>query len=123
MTVVNEKVQTSSRPLWVQEMRQFLNAKPSGEAPLRQVAEHGMRFVPPGPAWREGTAKRKTDARYRGADDEVSGLENERVIRNGSKRIVLRALYHETKVGRMTKFERDGRKWIRLDQSEKQILT
>jgi hypothetical protein len=72
-----------------------------------------MRFVPPGPAWREGTAKRKTDARYRGSPDDVKPLENDRVIRTGSKRIVLKALYHEVKLGRVERFEKDGRTWLR----------
>jgi hypothetical protein len=77
-----------------------------------------MRFVPPGPAWREGTAKRKTDARYRGAPDEVRDMENLRVIRTGSKRIVLKAIYHECKTGRLEKFEREGRPWIRRSTQE-----
>ena len=104
------------RPLWIEEIYDYLSKKPNEEAPLRLVSEHGMRFVPPGPAWREGMAKRKTDATYRGASDEVRPLENIRVIRTGSKRIVLKAIYYECKAGRLTKFEREGRTWLRLDR-------
>jgi hypothetical protein len=104
----------SERPIWVHEMHKFLRDKPGMEAPQRLVKEHGMRFVPPGPAWREGTAKRKTDARYRGGDEAVPALENLRVVRNGSARIVLKALWYEVnKAGTMEKFERDGRTWLR----------
>jgi hypothetical protein len=105
----------ADRPIWVQEMHHFLNKRPGKEAPLRLVKEHGMGFVPPGPAWREGDAKRKTDARYRGAGDDVPKLENLRVVRNGSARIVLKAIWYEVNKARtMEKFERGGRLWLRL---------
>ena len=103
-----------TRPLWVEEIYAFLQDREGQAAPLRQVAEHAMTFVPPGPAWREGMAKRKTDARYRGSLDEVSELENLRVVRNGQKRIVLKAIHYERKVGRLEKFDRDGRDWLRI---------
>jgi len=96
-------------------MFKFLRAKPGHEAPLRVVVEHGMRFVPAGPASREGTLKRKRDANYRGSSDELNVLENQRVVRNGARRFVLKALHYESNVsGRMEKFERDGRRWVRL---------
>jgi hypothetical protein len=108
------KKRLDERPAWVQEMHNFLRLQPAMEAPQRLVKEHGMRFVPPGPAWREGTEKRKTDARYRGATEEVSKLENLRVVRNGSARIVLKAIWYEVnKAKTMEKFERDGRTWLR----------
>jgi hypothetical protein len=111
------KKQGRERPLWIEEICEYLSKKPNEEAPLRLVSEHGMRFVPPGPAWREGMAKRKTDAVYRGASsEEVRSLENIRVIRTGSKRIVLKAIYYECKAGRLAKFEREGRTWVRLDR-------
>lgn len=102
----------STRPRWVDAMYEFLGER-HGEAPLRQVAEHAAGLVPPGPAWREGMAKRKTDARYRGADEEVNELENLRVIRTGAKRVVLKSIYYERKSGRLMRFERDGRPWLR----------
>jgi hypothetical protein len=106
---------TNSRPRWVEAIYEFLGEREDQAAPLRQVAEHAMEFVPPGPAWREGMAKRKTDARYRGSpDEELSELENLRVVRNGQKRIILKHIYHERKVGRLEKFERNGRPWLRV---------
>lgn len=103
----------ANRPAWVEAAYEFLRES-GGAAPLRQVAEVGAALVPPGPAWREGTAKRRTDARYRGVGDELTELENLRVIRNGQKRIVLKSLYYERKAGRMERFEQDGRPWLRL---------
>jgi hypothetical protein len=103
-----------TRPRWVDAIYEFLADREDQTAPLRQVAEHAMTFVPPGPAWREGTAKRKTDARYRGGSEDLSEMENLRVIRNGQKRIVLKAIYHERKVGRLERFQRDGRDWLRV---------
>ena len=104
-----------TRPRWVEEIYEFLQDREDQAAPLRQVAEHAMTFVPPGPAWREGMAKRKTDARYRGSlEEEVSDLENLRVVRNGQKRIILKHIYHERRVGRLEKFQRDGRDWLRI---------
>jgi hypothetical protein len=106
---------TNTRPRWVEAIYEFLGERQDQAAPLRQVAEHAMTFVPPGPAWREGTAKRKTDARYRGSsDEELNELENLRVVRNGQKRIILKHIYHERKVGRLEKFQRDGRDWLRV---------
>src|SRR5437762_460044 len=102
-----------SRPRWVEAIYDFLAEREDQAAPLRQVAEHAMSFVPHGPAWREGMAKRKTDARYRGSSEDVNELENLRVVRNGQKRIILKHIYHERKVGRLEKFERDGRPWLR----------
>jgi hypothetical protein len=106
---------TNTRPRWVEAMYGFLEECEEQAAPLRQVAEHAMTFVPPGPAWREGMAKRKTDARYRGAPvEELNELDNLRVVRNGQKRIILKHIYHERKVGRLEKFERGGRDWLRM---------
>ena len=105
----------SQRPVYVEEMFKFLRARPAHEAPFTLVVEHGMRFVPAGPASREGTAKRRRDAHYRGSGEELSSLENQRVVRGGSRRFVLKALHYEANVsGRMEKFERDGRRWVRL---------
>jgi hypothetical protein len=60
-------------------------------------------------------AKRRTDARYRGsAEDDLDEATNRQLVRAGSKRIVLKALHHETKIGRMRKFDEDGRTWIGL---------
>jgi hypothetical protein len=106
-------VTMSTRPRWVEAIYEFLADCEDQAAPLRQVAEHAMTFVPPGPAWREGMAKRKTDARYRGSSEELSELENLRVVRNGQKRIILKHIYHERRVGRLEKFERGGRSWLR----------
>jgi hypothetical protein len=105
---------TNTRPRWVDAIYEFLADREDQTAPLRQVAEHAMTFVPPGPAWREGMAKRKADARYRGSLEELSELENLQVVRNGQKRIILKHIYHERKVGRLEKFERDGRDWLRV---------
>jgi hypothetical protein len=107
---------TKVRPRWVDAIYEFLADCEDQAAPLRQVAEHAMKFVPPGPASREGMAKRKTDARYRGSSKELSELENRRVVRNGQKRIILKHVYHERKVGRLEKFERDGRDWLRVKE-------
>jgi hypothetical protein len=41
-----------------------------------------------------------------------------RVIRTGSKRIVLKAIHYECRTGRFIKFERDGRVWVRLGAGE-----
>jgi hypothetical protein len=100
-------------------MYDYLAKRPDGAAPLRQLTEYAMGFVPAGPAWREGAAKRLTDARYRGAEGEPSVNERHRLVRTGSKRIVLKALHYEAKVGRLQKFEHDGRIWVRLAQEEK----
>lgn len=101
-------------PAWVTAAYEYLEGR-GGAAPLRLVAEFAMGRVPPGPAWREGQAKRKTDARYRGAEEtRVPDLEKLNVIRNGSKRIVLKSLYYERKAGRLEKFESDGRDWLRI---------
>jgi hypothetical protein len=105
---------TNTRPRWVEAIYEFLADREDQTAPLRQVAEHAMTFVPPGPAWREGMAKRKTDARYRGSSEKLNELENLRVVRNGQKRIILKHIYHERKVGRLEKFARDGRDWLRV---------
>jgi hypothetical protein len=102
----------SVRPRWVEALYEFL-ADRSGEAPFRQVAEHAAGFVPPGPAWREGTAKRQTDARYRRSGADLAELENLQVVRTGAKRIVLKSIYYERKAGRLVKFDRDGRPWLR----------
>jgi hypothetical protein len=105
----------SQRPVYVEEMFKFLRGRPGQEAPMRLVVEHGMRFVPAGPASREGTAKRRRDAHYRGSGDELAALENQRVVRVGSRRFVLKALHYEANVsGRMKKFQRDGRRWVKL---------
>ena len=103
-----------TRPRWVEAIYEFLADREDQAAPLRQVAEHAMTFVPPGPAWREGMAKRKTDARYRGSSDDVNQLENLRVVRTGQKHIILKAIYYERKVGRLEKFQRNGRDWLRV---------
>ena len=62
LTATDEQVSATPakvvQPAWVRAMHEFLNERPAREAPQRQVAEHGMKFVPPGPAWREGTEKR-----------------------------------------------------------------
>jgi hypothetical protein len=103
-----------SKPKWVEAIYDFLEEREDQAAPLRQVAEYAMAFVPPGPASREGAAKRKTDARYRGALDEPGEIENLRLVRTGQKRIILKHIYHERRVGRLEKFERDGRPWLRI---------
>jgi hypothetical protein len=106
---------TRKRPAWVIAVYEFLERRPEREAPQRLVAEHAMGLVPPGPAWREGQAKRVTDAKYRGAPPEdLPELERLAVIRNGAKRIVLKSLYHERKLGRIERFDRDGRPWLRI---------
>ena len=100
------------RPAWVDAIYEFLATR-GGAAPLRQVAEVAAARVPPGPAWREGNAKRKTDARYRGGMDELSKLNELSVIRTGQKRIVLKSIYYERKAGRLEKYDHDGRPWLR----------
>lgn len=102
----------AERPAWVEAVYEFLNAR-NGAAPLRQVAEVAAALVPPGPAWREGNAKRKTDARYRGSGDELPDLKELSVIRTGQKRIVLKSIYYERKAGRLEKFDHEGRPWLR----------
>lgn len=105
---------TTTPRRWVEAIYEFLREQEDQSAPLRQVAEHAGAFVPPGPAWREGMAKRRTDARYRGAsEDGLSELEKLRVVRNGQRRIILKHIHHERRVGRLEKFERDGRPWLR----------
>jgi hypothetical protein len=97
----------------VKAVYDFLDAR-HGAAPLRQVAEVAAALVPPGPAWREGNAKRKTDARYRGGpDDELPKLDDLSVIRAGQKRIVLKSIYYERKAGRLEKYDYEGRPWLR----------
>jgi hypothetical protein len=106
-----------ARPAWVDAVYEFLAAR-DGAAPLRQVAEVAAARVPPGPAWREGNAKRKTDARYRGGPEELSDLKELSVIRTGQKRIVLKSIYYERKAGRLERYEHEGRSWLRLLDSE-----
>lgn len=108
----------AGRPAWVEAVYEFLSAR-NGAAPLRQVAEVAAALVPPGPAWREGNAKRKTDARYRGGGDELPDLNELSVIRTGQKRIVLKSIYYERKAGRLEKFDHEGRSWLRLLESER----
>ena len=105
------------RPAWVDAIYEFLRER-NGSAPLRQVAEVAAARVPPGPAWREGNAKRKTDARYRGGIDEVPDLNELSVVRTGQKRIVLKSIYYERKAGRLQKYDEDGRPWLRILDSE-----
>jgi hypothetical protein len=108
----------AERAAWVNAVYDFLASR-NGAAPLRQVAEIAAALVPPGPAWREGNAKRKTDARYRGASDELPNLSELSVIRTGQKRIVLKSIYYERKAGRLEKFKREGRDWLRLMDSKR----
>jgi hypothetical protein len=108
----------AQRPAWVDAIYEFL-AERNGAAPLRQVAEVAAARVPPGPAWREGNAKRKTDARYRGDVEEVPDLNDLSVIRTGQKRIVLKSIYYERKAGRLQKYDEDGRPWLRILDSER----
>jgi hypothetical protein len=106
-----------SRASWVQAVYDFLEER-GGEAPLRQVAEVAAARVPPGPAWRVGNAKRKTDARYRNSSDEppaeLPTINDLSVIRTGQKKIVLRDIYYERRAGRLERYERDGRAWLRV---------
>jgi hypothetical protein len=102
------------RARWVDAIYEFLEKQPDGAAPLRVVAEHAMRFVPPGPAWREGEAKRQTDARYRGQDQALPDPDKLRVVRTGQKRIILKQIYAERKAGRLEKFVQSGRDWLRV---------
>jgi hypothetical protein len=106
-----------ARPAWVDAVYEFLASR-DGSAPLRQVAEVAAARVPPGPAWREGNAKRKTDARYRGGPEDLRDLNELSVIRTGQKRIVLKSIYYERKAGRLEKYEHEGRPWLRLLDSE-----
>lgn len=99
-------------PVWVDAIYAFLETR-NGCAPLRQVAEEAAARVPPGPAWREGRAKRQTDARYRGSED-LPDLGDLSVIRAGQKRIVLKSIYYERRAGRLEKLDRDGRPWLRV---------
>jgi len=109
---------TTSTRRCVDAIYEFLATKRGRSAPLRQVKEYAMGFVPPGPAWREGAAKRAADARYRGSDaSEVSELENLRVIRTGQARIVLRHIYQERRAGRLARFDKGGRPWLRVVQA------
>lgn len=108
----------AQRPAWVDAIYEFL-AERDGAAPLRQVAEVAAARVPPGPAWREGNAKRKTDARYRGGADEVPDLNELSVIRTGQKRIVLKSIYYERKAGRLQKYDENGRPWLRALDAER----
>jgi hypothetical protein len=103
----------ANRPAWVDAVYEFLAAR-DGAAPLRQVAEVAAALVPPGPAWREGNAKRQTDARYRGGAGELPDLKDLSVIRTGQKRIVLKSIYYERKAGRIERYDQDGRPWLRL---------
>lgn len=105
------------RAAWVDAVYEFLAAR-NGAAPLRQVAEVAAALVPPGPAWREGNAKRKTDARYRGGPDELPDLSDLSVIRTGQKRIVLKSIYYERQAGRLERYDQDGRPWLRLLDAE-----
>jgi hypothetical protein len=108
----------AERAAWVEAVYEFLNRR-DGAAPLRQVAETAAALVPPGPAWREGNAKRKTDARYRGGiGDELPDLNDLSVIRTGQKRIVLKSIYYERKAGRLEKYDLDGRSWLRVLESD-----
>ena len=108
----------TQRPAWVDAIYEFL-AERDGAAPLRQVAEVAAARVPPGPAWREGNAKRKTDSRYRGGAGDVPDLNELSVIRTGQKRIVLKSIYYERKAGRLQKYETDGRPWLRILDSDR----
>lgn len=107
----------AERAAWVDAIYEFL-ANRNGAAPLRQVAEAAAALVPPGPAWREGNAKRKTDARYRSGPDELPDLNELSVIRTGQKRIVLKSIYYERKAGRLEKYDHEGRPWLRMLNSE-----
>jgi hypothetical protein len=103
----------SERPAWVAAIYEYLGAR-DGTAPLRQVAEVAAARVPPGPAWREGNAKRKTDARYRAAADTLPDLTELSVIRTGQKRVALKSIYYERKAGRLERYEHEGRPWLRI---------
>lgn len=108
---------TRTPRLWVEKIETLLRER--GEVSFRLAVEEGMRYVPAGPAWREGAAKRRTDARYRnfGVDVEVDLSDTSALVRTGAQRIVLEAIRQEVLMGRFERLERDGRRMIRLGVS------
>lgn len=95
-------------------MYAFLRAN-GGAAAKSRVIEEGMRFVPAGPANREGTRKRLADARYRnyGVEGELRNTDSLSLFRAGANKLVCNSLYYERKAGRIREFEGpDGRPWL-----------
>jgi hypothetical protein len=104
-----------SRPDWVSKLFDILDER--GEAPRRVVEEEMMLLIPSGPAHREGVAKAKADHAYRlrklGLEPDPDYEARGDLTRKGRQRLALKSIHTEVAAGRVEKFERNDRVWLR----------
>ncbi len=77
-----------------------------------------MLMIPSGPAHREGIAKARSDHNYRmrklGLEPDPAYVATGDLVRKGRQRLALKAIHTEVAAGRIERFQRDGRVWLRL---------
>jgi hypothetical protein len=115
MTALND------RPDWVERLYELLGEM--SEAPRRLVEEEIMLMIPSGPAHREGAAKARSDHDYRmrklGLDPDPTYEPGGDLVRRGRQRLALKTIHTEVKAGRLERFKKDGRDWLRLRSTPK----
>jgi hypothetical protein len=108
-------VKDNGRPDWVGKLFDILDER--GEAPRRVVEEEMMLMIPSGPAHREGVAKAKADHAYRlrklGLEPDPDYEPGGDLTRKGRQRLALKSIHTEVAAGRVEKFKRDDRVWLR----------
>lgn len=108
----------SDRPDWVERLYDLLAERI--EAPRRLVEEEIMLMIPSGPAHREGAAKARSDHSYRmrkiGLEPDPRFEPSGDLVRRGRQRLALKTIHTEVKAGRIERFTRDGREWLRLSK-------
>jgi hypothetical protein len=110
----------NDRPDWIEHLYDFLGEKTA--APRRLVVEEMMLLIPSGPAHREGVAKARADHVYRlrklGLDPDPDYEPSGDLVRRGRQRLALKAIQTEVTAGRIERFTKDGRIWLRLSQND-----
>jgi hypothetical protein len=111
-------IAVTERSDWVERLYELLDER--GEAPRRLVEEEMMVMIPSGPAHREGAAKARADHVYRmrksGREPNPEYEPRGDLIRRGRQRLALKAIQTEVDAGRVERFRKDGRVWLRLAQ-------
>lgn len=109
------EMEMSRRPDWALRLYEILDER--GEAPRKLVEEEMMLLIPSGPAHREGVAKARADHLYRmrklGLEPDVEYRPRGDMIRKGRQRLALKTIHTEVSAGRVEKFEKDERIWLR----------
>jgi hypothetical protein len=105
------------RPDWVERLHELVAL---GDVPRRLAEEEMMTMIPSGPAHREGVAKAISDHKYRmkklGLLPDPQYVPSGDLIRRGRQRLALKAIHTEVAAGRIERFIKDGRVWLRLCQ-------